>query len=92
MSGYMVAINNGNDYSNLLMVNNADPKSACVEANQWTGVDTAAVLAPISAETIAYFEIVAGKPWLFTTIHAPSGKVSSNHFADDGRRPAPARP
>lgn len=87
MSGYMVVIDNGNDYSNLLMVNNADPKSACVEANQWTGVDTAEVLIPISKATIDHFEVVAGKPWLFTTLHAPTGKVTTNHFTDDGRRP-----
>lgn len=55
-------------------------------------MDTAAVLVPIRAATIDYFEIVAGKPWLFTTVHSSTGKVTSNHFADDGRRPPPARP
>jgi hypothetical protein len=86
MSGYVVTINNGNDYRNLLMVNNTDPKSACDEANQWMGMHNAEALAPISDATIEYFEVVAGKPWLFTTAHSPTSKVTSSLFTDDGRR------
>ena len=86
MGGYVVTIDNGNDYRNFLMVNNADPKSACDEANQWVGMANAEALTPISEATIAFFEVVAGKPWLFTTAHSSTGKVTSSMFTDEGRR------
>ncbi len=80
MSGYVVTTDNGNEYRNLFMVNNAEPKSACAEINLFMGMDNAVALAPMSDATIAHFKISAGKPWLFTTLHSPTGKVTSSQL------------
>jgi hypothetical protein len=80
MSGYVVTTDNGNDHRNLFMVNNADAKSACAELNRFMGMDNAVALAPMSAATLDHFKVVAGTPWLFTTLHSPTGKVTSSQF------------
>ena len=80
MSGYVVTTDNGNDHRNFFMVNNADPKLACAEINRFMKLDNAVALAPMSDATLDHFQVVAGTPWLFTTLHSPTGKVTSSQF------------
>ena len=80
MSGYVVTTDNGKDLRNLFMVNGADPKAACAEINKFMGVDNAEALTLLSAAQLDYFEVKAGTPWLFTTVHSPTGRVTSSQL------------
>jgi hypothetical protein len=80
MGGYVVTTDNGNGHRNFFMVNNADPKSACAEINRFMTLDNAVALAPMSDVTLDHFQVAAGRPWLFTTIHSPTGKVTKSQL------------
>jgi hypothetical protein len=80
MTGYVVTTDNGKDHRNLFMVNCADPKSACAEINRFMSVNNAEALTPLSDAQLAYFDVAAGTPWLFTTLHSPTGRVTRSQM------------
>ena len=80
MSGYVVTTDNGKDQRNLFMVNNADAKSACAEINRFMSVNNAEALTLLSDAQLAYFDVAAGQPWLFTTLHSRTGRVTGSHL------------
>jgi hypothetical protein len=80
MSGYVVTTDNGKDHRNLFMVNCADPKAACAEINKFMSLDNAQALTSLSAAQLDYFDVKAGAPWLFTTLHSRTGKVTRSQL------------
>ena len=48
--------------------------------NKTMGMNNAEALAPLSAAQLDHFKVPADWPWLFTTTHSPTGKVTASQL------------